>query len=295
MASMPKAPGQPARATTSGTRWMLTSVSRKPAQVCTVSKVPTEDGSPSSAMLAEHGAERAVEAACANDNADFADDTLRAVVDRFEGSERVLAAVAYRNALPLSVTEKLVKMVSEQVRDHLLNHHEISAELALEIAMGAHERATLDLVDQAGRTNDMRSFVVHLHKNDRLTASLLLRALARGHMAFLEWGLAELASVPHHRTWLMIHDAGQLGLKAIYDRAGLPARLYGAFRAGVDTYHSMEFDGGLRDHERFQERMLQRVLTQPDLAGREDVDYLLDKMDAVSGVARQAGAVAAQA
>lgn len=246
--------------------------------------------------LAEHGAERAVEAACANDNADFAESALQVVVERFEASERVLAAVAYRNALPLAVTEKLVKLVGDQVRDHLLNHHEISAELALEIATGAHERATVDLVDQAGRSSDVRGFVAHLNRNDRLTASLLLRALARGHMQVLEWGLAELASVPHHRTWLMIHDAGPLGLKAIYDRAGLPARLYGAFRAGVDTYHSMEFDGGARDHERFQERMLQRFLTQPELTSREDdVDYLLDKMDAVSSATREAGLAAARA
>jgi uncharacterized protein (DUF2336 family) len=238
--------------------------------------------------IVEHGEEEAVEAACANDNAEFADETLDAAVTRFERSERVLAAMAYRDALPLAVTEKLVGLVGEQVRDRLLNRHEISAELALEIAMGAQERATVDLVDQAGRTSDVKAFVSHLRQHDRLTASLLLRALAQGHMTFLEWGLAELASVPHHRTWLMIHDAGPLGLKAIYDRAGLPARLYGAFRAGVDTYHSMEFDGGARDRERFQERMLQRFLTQVDIASREDSDYLLDKMDKLSADARAA-------
>ena len=238
--------------------------------------------------IVELGEEGAVEAACANDNADFAEETLDAAVARFERSERVLAAVAYRDALPLAVTEKLVALVGDQVRDHLLNRHEISAELALEIALGAQERATVDLVDQAGRTSDVKAFVGHLRENERLTASLLLRALAQGHMTFLEWGLAELASVPHHRTWLMIHDAGPLGLKAIYDRAGMPARLYGAFRAGVDTYHSMEFDGGARDRERFQERMLQRFLTQVDVANREDCDYLLDKMDRLSADARAA-------
>ena len=93
----------------------------------------------------------------------------------------------------------------------------------------------------------------------------------------------------------MIHDAGPLGLKAIYDRAGLPARLYGAFRAGVDTYHSMEFDGGTRDRERFQERMLQRFLTQPVVPGRDDVDYLLDKMDKLSEAARSSCRASAQA
>jgi uncharacterized protein (DUF2336 family) len=98
-------------------------------------------------------------------------------------------------------------------------------------------------------------------------------------MSFFECAVAELAGVPHHRTWLMIHDAGQLGLRAIYERAGLPARLYPAFRVAVDTYHTMEFDGGPRDRERFQERMLQRFLTQTQTTQRDDVDYMLDKLD----------------
>jgi uncharacterized protein (DUF2336 family) len=232
--------------------------------------------------LAEHGGERAVATACANPNADFAEAALQRVVDRFEASERVLAAVAYRNVLPLSVTERLVGMVSAQVRDHLMTHHAVSAEAALEIATGAAERATVDIVDQAGRTADVKGLVTHLHRERKLTASLLLRALAHGHMTFFEWGVAELAGVPHHRTWLMIHDAGPLGLRAIYERAMLPARLFPAFRAAVDTFHAMEFDGGPRDQERFQERMLQRFLTQPQAAAREDVEYLLERMDRAS-------------
>ncbi|OXE36452.1 MAG: hypothetical protein CGW95_07600 [Phenylobacterium zucineum] len=232
-----------------------------------------------SATLVEYGGEQAVEAVCANDHAEIAESTLQNVLARFEDSERVLAAVAYRQVLPLSVTEKLINMVGDSVRDHLLNHHEVSAELALEIALGAKERATIDLVDQAGRSGDVRGFVAHLHKNDRLTASLLLRALAHGHMSFFEWGLSELSTIPHHRTWMMVHDAGPLGLRAIYERTGLPARLFPAFRVAVDTFHSMEFDGGTKDRERFQETMLQRFLTQPVHVAKEDVEYLLDKMD----------------
>lgn len=238
------------------------------------------------ASLAEHGAEKAVMTACANDNADFGEDALQQVMARFEQHENVLAAVAYRSVLPLSVSEKLLTLVGDVVRDHLISHHAIAPETALTVAAGATERATVDLVDQAGRAADVRGFVAHLAGSKRLTASLLLRGLAQGHMTFFEWGVAELAGVPHHRTWLMIHDAGPLGLRAIYERAGLPARLFPAFRAAVDTYHAMEFDGGHRDLERFQERMLQRFLTQPQTAAREDVDYLLDKMDQLSRDAR---------
>ncbi|CAN5585074.1 pole-localized protein SpbR [soil metagenome] len=257
-----------------------------PVRQVVIAKRPRVSQTVTNAIV-EYGVERAVEAACANDNADFADRALARVIERFEKSERVLAAVAYRAALPMAVTEKLIDLVSEEVRDHLLNHHALSPDLALEIAMGAKERATIDLVDQAGRAPDVKSFVSHLHKHERLSASLLLRSLAHGHMTFFEWSLAELASVPHHRTWLMIHDAGPLGLRAIYERAGLPARLFPAFRAGVDTFHSMEFDGGAKDRERFQERMLQRFLTQPANAAREDVEYLLEKMDRISHDARK--------
>ena len=238
--------------------------------------------------IVEHGVERAVQAACANDNAHFAERTLQTVIERFAKSEAVLAAVAYRRALPLSVTEKLISVVSDQVRDHLINHHALSAETALQIAMGTKERATVDLVDQAGRTADAKAFAEHLNKAGRLSASLLLRALAHGHITFFEWGVAELAGVPHHRTWLMIHDAGPLGLKAIYERAGLPARLFGAFRAAIDTLHATEMDSGPRDLDRFQERMLERFLTQPKTATREDMDYLLVKLDRVKSEARAA-------
>ncbi|HEX2818466.1 MAG TPA: DUF2336 domain-containing protein, partial [Phenylobacterium sp.] len=96
--------------------------------------------------IAEHGGERAVAAACANDNADFAEGALQQVMARFEQHEKVLAAVAYRAVLPLSVSEKLVTLVGDEVRDHLIAHHAMGPETALAIAVGAAERATVDLV-----------------------------------------------------------------------------------------------------------------------------------------------------
>jgi uncharacterized protein (DUF2336 family) len=236
--------------------------------------------------LVEVGCEEAVRLTCANDNADLAEGDLKTAIARFDRSQPILTAISYRKTLPLSVIEKLVTMVGDNVRDHLINHHAVSPDLARQITIGARERVTVDLVEQASRAGDVGAFVAHLHRNGRLTASLLLRALAQGQMALFEWGIAELAGVPHHRTWLMIHDAGALGLKAIYERAGLPARLYPAFRSGVDTYHAMNADGDSRNREHFQERMLQRFLTQPQTIPREDVDYLLDKMDRLTPAER---------
>lgn len=241
-------------------------------------------------LLVEEGGEDVVATACANDNARFSETTLQKALDRFAKSEQVLQAVAYRAALPMAVTERLIDMVGDQLRDHILANHAISAERTLELIIGAKERATIDLVDQAGRAPDPKAFVAHLNKVGRLSPSLLLRALAHGHMTFFEWAVAELAGVPHHRTWLMIHDAGPLGLKAICERAGLPPRLYSAFRAGVDAFHGLEYDGGAHDRERFQEHMIQRFLTSPHAVSREDSEYLLERMDRSSDKRRAASA-----
>jgi uncharacterized protein (DUF2336 family) len=246
-------------------------------------------------VLVEVGCEEAVRVACANDNIALGEGLLTSAIGRFEKSQPVLSAIAYRNVLPLSVSEKLITLVSDVVRNHLIVHHHVPADVARQLSIGARERATVDLVDQAGKAPDMAAFVTHLHRNGRLTASLLVRALAQGQMNLFEWGISELSGVPHHRTWLMIHDAGSLGLKAIYERAGLPSRLYPAFRSGVDTYHAMNADGGPGgpgEQDRFRERMMQRFLTQPHPIQRDDADYLLDRMDRLAGkpiVAQRAG------
>jgi uncharacterized protein (DUF2336 family) len=249
-----------------------------PVRQVAIAKRSTLSESVAGALI-DVGCEEAVRLVCANDNANLSAKSMLGAIDRFGESETVLQAMAYRNALPMAVTEKLIHLVSDNIRQHLIDHHALPPELAMQIASGGGERATVDLLDQAGKAEDLGAFVSHLRRSGRLSSSLLLRGLAQGHMAFFEWSVAELAGVPHHRTWLMIHDAGPLGLKAIYERAGLPMRMFPAFRAGVDTFHSMTLDGGPRDRERFQERMLQRFLTMPQSAAREDIDYLLDKMD----------------
>lgn len=235
--------------------------------------------------IVDHGVERAIEAVCANDNAEIPERCLVRVVERFSRSQPVLSAVAYRRTLPLAVTEKLVRLVSDAVLDHLVSHHEIPPEMAVGIALGAYERATIDLVDQAGLTGDPARFVKHLNAHERLTPSFLLRALANGHMVFLEYSLAELARVPHRRARLMVHDAGPLGLRALYEKAELPMRLYPAFRAGVDAWRALEGEGGVLDRVRLQALMLERFLSCEAVEFnvlQDDIAYLMDRLDACS-------------
>jgi uncharacterized protein (DUF2336 family) len=247
------------------------------------------------AAVAEIGCEPAVRTLAANDNADIAEGALARCVDRFGASPEIIAALAYRQVLPLSVSERLVELASDAVREHLVTRHAVAPETAIRLATFARERATVDLVDQASSQADLSLFVANLNARRSLTGSLLLRALARGQMALFEHGLAELAGAPHQRAWLMIHDAGPLGLKAIYDRAGLPPRLFQAFRAGVDTWRALQSEGADTSTDDFRQQMLERFLTQRPYAPREDLAYLMERLDQAPVPARPTVETAASA
>ncbi|MFN7127548.1 MAG: DUF2336 domain-containing protein [Brevundimonas sp.] len=232
-----------------------------------------------SQALADEGNEQAVRVLAANDNADLSERALGVIVDRFPESGEVVAAVAYRQVLPLHITERLIELASETVREHLVSRHAVAPETAIRLAQYSRERATIDLVEQAASSADLPAFMAQLNLRKVLNASLLLRGLARGQMTMLEHGLAELAATPHHRAWLMIHDAGPLGLKAIYDRAGLPPRLFQAFRAGVDTWRALSAEGVDTSSDVFRQRMLERFMTQRPNVPRDDLAYLMERLD----------------
>ncbi len=233
--------------------------------------------------IAQHAPAPIVEIALANENAAFDEEGLGAVIDRFAGVSDVMRAMVDRDELPIAITEKLIAIVTGEVFDHLVNRHELPPQIAIDLAVGARERATLDIVEQASRQKDIGRFVQQLNLNGRLTPSLIMRGLCLGHMDFIEHALAELAGMSHQRMWLLVHDSGPLGLKAAFDRSGLPPRLYGSFRAAIEVYHSMEREGGADDRRIFRRRMLERTLTLFQSIPKDDLDYLLEKLDSAGG------------
>lgn len=238
-----------------------------------------------SEVISEHGAVEAVRALAENQTAEWSDKAYTDALARFGADEIVQAGLIRRDFIPVHIAEKMVSLVSGNLFDMLVNRHELPAQLAIDLAASARERVTIDLVEQAGRSHDLPRFVSQLNLNGRLTHSLIMRALCCGQMPFVEHALSELSGVAHQRVWLMIHDAGPLGLQAVFDHAGLPRKMLAAFKAAVNVYHETEHDGGPNDRARFRARMIERVLTQFQAIPKDDLDYLLDKLDFYSEMA----------
>lgn len=230
------------------------------------------------ALIASRNNE-AVATLVGNEGAELSEAALQRVIDSFGNEESVHGSLVHRRNLPITVAERLVTLVSENLREYLVTHHELPTTVATDLVLESRERATVNLLPPGAESADVAQLVDQLRVNGRLTPSLILRSLCMGDMQLFEASLAALAKTTVPNARILIHDGGALGFNSLYRRAGLPERLYPAFRVAVDVWRETDFDGLERDRERHVCRMIERILTQFEDVGQENLDYLLKKLN----------------
>lgn len=235
--------------------------------------------------IVEHGTEDAVVSLVSNDGATISDSSLEKVVEKHGDIERVQKPLVHRDKLPVSVAEKLVSKISDELKTYLVTNHDLPEQLAADLILQTRERATIGLVSSGATEEDLFVLVRQMRDKGRLTPSIILRALCVGDMAFFEVAIALLADVPIANARILIHDDGDLGLRSLYDKAGLPRALYIAFRSAVDLNIDAEAERTDDDPEQVMRKMLERVLTIPDQEAEvyadADVEYLLAKFNKI--------------
>lgn len=241
--------------------------------------------------LVETGDEDAIAALVANEGAAISERAYRRVVEEFGNNERIAAPLVGRASLPVAIAERLVHIVSERLRAELVGRHALPADVAADVVLQSRERATLGLL--AGADNPSTAELVdHLHRNGRLTPTIILRALCLGDMEFFELGVAARAGITAEAARILIHDSGALGLPALMERARLPQEMQRVLHAAVEVANEIQYDGEPHDRERFRRRMLERVLTHmedPGAAlGDDNADYLLEKLCGLQAAFRAA-------
>lgn len=231
-------------------------------------------------VLITHGSEPAVVVLMANNTARITEDSFNRAVTRFADSDPVKSAMVLRDKLPATVAERLVTIVSKTLQAHLVKTHDLPASVVSDIVLASREHAIIRLSFGAS-DEDLRQMVTQMHRNGRLTPSLLLRALCSGDIAFFEAAMAAKSDVSVDNAQILIHEPSRRGLAALYRKADMPPTLYEAFMAAVDVVDETGFDGEPRDLERFRSRVISRVLTMVDDLDPADADYLLEKLSAV--------------
>jgi uncharacterized protein (DUF2336 family) len=227
--------------------------------------------------LIDHAEEPAVAVLMANDTAGIAEAGLNRAVAKFAGSDRVKRAMVMRHTLPITVSERLVALVSTELQQHLVKAHALPSAIASDIVLRSREQAIIHL-SMGSSEAELARMVGQMHHSGRLTPTLILRALCTGDMAFFEAAMAIKGGVPVANAQILIHDPSRRGLAALYGKTLMPENLFDVVRTAIDVISETGFDGDARDLERFRARVISRVLTLAQSVDAADADYLVDKL-----------------
>ncbi|MDJ0683598.1 MAG: DUF2336 domain-containing protein [Alphaproteobacteria bacterium] len=235
--------------------------------------------------IVDHGSQDAVVSLVSNNGAEISEQAMVRVVEKHGDVETVQRPLVERAKLPVTVAERLVARISDELKEYLVTHHDLPEEMASDLIMQTRERATVGLVSGGASDDELFELIRQLRINGRLTPSIILRALCLGDMPFFEVSMSELANVPVANARILLHDEGELGFKSIYAKAGMPDVLFQAYRSAVDMNINAEHERTDDDPEIVMRRMLEHILTDhEDLTeefGVENLDYLLAKFNQI--------------
>lgn len=189
--------------------------------------------------LAEECGEDVVSSLLQNEGAELIDETYEMVLNRFRNSPAVHTSMAQRHSLPKHVIERMVEVVSDQLKAYLVTHHQISNILAEKVILESRQDAKRRLFADPLSTRDAKKLVLGLAKKDRLTHDIIFRALEIGDRPFFEYAMSQRVGIPIDAVRTLIKDPGEKGFSALYKKAELPKQDYQAINYLVEVeYHN---------------------------------------------------------
>lgn len=206
-----------------------------------------------SSTLVRKYKEEVVEVLFSNNSARISDECFFVALEEFRNSRTVLGVLAERGDLSLSVIEKMITYTSGKMKEMLEEKYRLTEKQAQELARDARETATLGLLYDPAEANPLHmaeremqrkkteQLVKALHREGRLTQSIVLRSLCEGNLAFFEIAMATLAGVPVSNARTLIRDVNPMALDSLCRRAMMPVSAIEPIQ--VMTKFALEYEG----------------------------------------------------
>jgi len=211
-----------------------------------------------------------------NAGAEIETPTLEKVADRYGDVPFLAEPLVGRPQLPMTVVEKLINQVSEDLRQTLVEKHRLTPAVVNELVAHGREAATMLMLQPlVKRGADVELFARHLRLHHRLTPSLLFRALCTGDIALFVAGIAVRAGIPIANARTLLLDAGPAGVKAVFEKARISMLLLAPFKSALKVVKELAFDGEEERRRHYQITVIARVYNECGHIEERAVDDLL--------------------
>ena len=210
----------------------------------------------------------------ANGNASLAETSMEIVLEEFARDNSVLEELVLRGGLPYHFAEKLFSAVSDSLKKYLTRKYRLSKHLVEEATTSARETAMLQFISPWMSQSEIHALVDHMHRNKRLTDSVIIRSLCIGDLRFFETAIAKRVGIPVSNARILILDPGPLGFRALYGSCGLPVDFYEAVHAMLQ-YALSETQYGTYRTTNFGARMVELIEEDSHAKSLPHMDTLL--------------------
>ncbi|MES2984458.1 MAG: DUF2336 domain-containing protein [Pseudomonadota bacterium] len=164
----------------------------------------------------------------ANKGASIADTSMDVILEEFAKDNSVLEELVLRGGLPYAFAERLFAQVSDTLKKQLTRKYRMGNHVVEEVTTNARETAVLQFISPWMSQRDINHLVDDMHRNRRLSDSVVIRSLCIGDLRFFETAIAKRVGIPTSNARILVIDPGPLGFKALYESSGLPASFYEA-------------------------------------------------------------------
>jgi len=187
-----------------------------------------------SASLIDLGKKEVVVVLLPNAGASIPEAAYGKALDTFKDDPEVQALLVGRASLPCAVKERLIRLLSDDLKARLVERHDFPEALLNILTRHGREKALVANLAQFTDPQVAAAAARRLQLNRELTPSLLLRALCAGQLELFGAALAILAGASVDAAQRNLARSGTPALAALYTRARLPAVLQHAFQAALE-------------------------------------------------------------
>jgi uncharacterized protein (DUF2336 family) len=226
------------------------------------------------AAIAEVGCAEACLVLLENPHAEIVPFSLDRIVERHGHLAAIRDSLLGRADLSAPTRQALVLKLSRTLADFVTARAWLAPDRAHRITREACEKATVALAAESP-DSEARPLIRHLCESGQLNAGLILRSLLSGNVEFFEEALAELTQVPLARVAGIVHDRRGASFRALYDKAGLPASTFLAFREALEAMREDGFVLEPGGASRLKRRIIERALTRCESETPDEIEPLL--------------------
>ena len=217
-----------------------------------------------------------------NNTATIKEKTYDKLITKYQNSDNIKKSIVYRPEIPVSVAEKIVIYLSDELQKKLITNHKLPSDLVVDIVEQVKEKATLRISEDFSSDKQVEELIKELFDSNNLTSNLVVRSICMGDLKFFEYALSSLSHSPILEVRKILFNTQiDFMVRNLLRKAFIPKSMFPAVFSALKVLKEINFDTQKHNRQSFVHKVIERILSYENASeelSAEDVNYLISKI-----------------